>query len=81
MPFKLGANTINLLYLTNKSFKKIKFGRILQNLRSNLIEFDHKGKIQQNSTFEFRFQNSKNRNSKEFVRAYFLSFQPFFSAE
>jgi hypothetical protein len=57
---------MNVLDLTKKSSEKIEFGQILHNLRSNLIEFDHQGRIQPNSTFEFKFQNSKNQNSNEF---------------
>ena len=31
----------------------IEFGRILQNLWSNLVEFDQNGQIRPNLTFEF----------------------------
>ena len=44
----------------------VKFGRISLNLRSNSIEFGLICRIRPNSTFEFGFQNSKNRNSNEF---------------
>ncbi len=35
-------------------FRLIKFGRILPNLRLNLVKFDNKIIIRPNSTFEFK---------------------------
>ncbi len=40
--------------------------QILPNLRSNLVESDHKIRIRPNWTLEFKIWNSKNRNSNEF---------------